>query len=143
MRCSGLYDILVLAAFTRGGLSNKLPFIVQWKSNVTHAEDCLRTGCLQSNLSNDNFSFFYSGLEPEPLTSPFVHNMLGFLPALQEKEKPPLNLVGNVMGKIAIIVDDIIDDVDDYVNAAELLHQRGAYKVWAILLIIYILFTDC
>ncbi len=55
--------------------------------------------------------------------------MLGFLPALQEKEKPPLNLVGNVMGKIAIIVDDIIDDVDDYVNAAELLHQRGAYKV--------------
>ncbi len=69
--------------------------------------------------------------------------MLGFLPALQEKEKPPLNLVGNVMGKIAIIVDDIIDDVDDYVNAAELLHQRGAYKVWAILLINFIPFTDC
>nr|CUU00260.1 hypothetical transcript [Hymenolepis microstoma] len=73
-----------------------------------------------------------SGLEPEPLTSPFVHNMLGFLPALQEKEKPPLNLVGNVLGKIAIIVDDIVEDVDDYVTAAELLHSRGAYKVYLI-----------
>ena len=72
---------------------------------------------------------FCSGLEPEPLISPFVHNMLGLLPALQEKEKPPLNLVGNVNGKIAIIVDDIIDDVDVYVTAAELLHSRGAYKV--------------
>ncbi|KAM7540598.1 hypothetical protein Aperf_G00000031394 [Anoplocephala perfoliata] len=73
-----------------------------------------------------------NGLEPESLTSPFVHNMLGFLPALQEKEKPPLNLVGNVLGKIAIVVDDIIDDVDDYVTAAELLHSRGAYKVYLI-----------
>lgn len=76
-----------------------------------------------------SFSSCCSGLEPEPLTSPFVHNVLDFLPALQEKEKPPLNLVGNVNGKIAVIVDDIIDDVDDYVTAAELLHSRGAYKV--------------
>ncbi|VDM28168.1 unnamed protein product [Hydatigera taeniaeformis] len=73
-------------------------------------------------------------MEPEPLTSPFVHNVLDFLPALQEKEKPPLNLVGNVNGKIAVIVDDIIDDVDDYVTAAELLHSRGAYKFFELLI---------
>ncbi|VDD79924.1 unnamed protein product [Mesocestoides corti] len=102
------------------------------------SEDC-QTDALSSNkpaLSHrvrclttyDSGLISPSGLEPEPLTSPFVHNAWGFLPALQEKEKPPLSLVGNVNGKIAIIVDDIVDEVDDYVTAAELLHSRGAYK---------------
>lgn len=68
-----------------------------------------------------------------------MHNVLGFLPPLQKKEKPPLTLVGNVNGKMAIIVDDIIDDVDDYVTAAELLHTHGAYKVRLHLLVKIIL----
>ena len=33
------------------------------------------------------------------------------LPPLTAKEKPPINVVGDVGGKIAIMVDDMIDDV--------------------------------
>ncbi len=62
---------------------------------------------------------------------PLVHNVMDFMPTLHPTEKPPINLVGNINGKIAIIVDDIIDDVDDYVTAAELLKSQGAYKVSA------------
>lgn len=46
------------------------------------------------------------------------------------KEKPPITVVGDVGGRIAIIVDDIIDDVDSFVAAAETLKERGAYKIF-------------
>jgi len=57
----------------------------------------------------------------------------GFLdpfPMLVAKEKPPINVVGDVGGKIAIIIDDIIDDVGSFIEAAEILKERGAYKVY-------------
>lgn len=41
------------------------------------------------------------------------------------KEKPPITVVGDVGGRIAIIVDDIIDDVDSFLAAAETLKERG------------------
>ncbi|XP_031549006.1 phosphoribosyl pyrophosphate synthase-associated protein 2-like [Actinia tenebrosa] len=50
----------------------------------------------------------------------------GFIP----KEKPPMNVVGDVGGKIAIIVDDIIDDAATFVDAATVLRERGAYKIY-------------
>ncbi|CAG2245454.1 phosphoribosyl pyrophosphate synthase-associated protein 1-like [Mytilus galloprovincialis] len=52
------------------------------------------------------------------------------LPVLQCKEKPPLSVVGDVSGRIAIIVDDMIDDVVSFVKIAEVLKERGAYKVF-------------
>ncbi|XP_049427610.1 phosphoribosyl pyrophosphate synthase-associated protein 1-like isoform X2 [Epinephelus fuscoguttatus] len=52
------------------------------------------------------------------------------LPLMMAKEKPPITVVGDVGGRIAIIVDDIIDDVDDFVAAAEILKERGAYKIY-------------
>lgn len=55
---------------------------------------------------------------------------LEILPVLQCKEKPPLNVVGDVSGRIAIIVDDMIDDVLSFVKIAEVLKDRGAYKVF-------------
>lgn len=51
------------------------------------------------------------------------------LPVLAAKEKPPLTVVGDVGGRIAIIVDDMIDEVESFVSAAEVLKQRGAYKI--------------
>lgn len=42
----------------------------------------------------------------------------------------PINLVGNVKGKIAIMVEDIIDDVDSYTVAARFLKEQGAEKVY-------------
>lgn len=51
-------------------------------------------------------------------------------PMLVAKEKPPINVVGDVGGKIAIIIDDIIDDVSSFIEAAEILKERGAYKVY-------------
>ncbi|CAH8858215.1 unnamed protein product [Trichobilharzia szidati] len=57
---------------------------------------------------------------------------LELLPMMIPKAKPPLTLVGDVNSRIAIIIDDIIDDVSKFVTAAELLHERGAYKIFVI-----------
>ena len=47
-----------------------------------------------------------------------VTSVGGTLPPLTAKEKPPINVVGDVGGKIAIMVDDMIDDVQAFVDAA-------------------------
>ncbi|XP_064622015.1 phosphoribosyl pyrophosphate synthase-associated protein 2-like [Lineus longissimus] len=54
----------------------------------------------------------------------------GIIPVMQAKEKPPINIVGDVGGRIAIIVDDMIDDVEAFVTASEVLKERGAYKIY-------------
>uniref|UniRef100_A0A9J2P0M4 Ribose-phosphate pyrophosphokinase N-terminal domain-containing protein n=2 Tax=Ascaris TaxID=6251 RepID=A0A9J2P0M4_ASCLU len=53
-------------------------------------------------------------------------------PQQAAKEKPPLTVVGDVGGRIAIIVDDIIDEAQSFVAAAEVLKARGAYKIYVI-----------
>jgi len=52
------------------------------------------------------------------------------MPVLAAKEKPPINVVGDVGGRIAIMVDDMVDDVQSFVAAAEVLKERGAYKIY-------------
>ena len=52
------------------------------------------------------------------------------LPPPIAKEKPPINVVGDVSGHIAIMVDDLIDDVQSFVDAAAVLKERGAYKIY-------------
>uniref|UniRef100_A0A383ZGC4 Phosphoribosyl pyrophosphate synthase-associated protein 2 n=1 Tax=Balaenoptera acutorostrata scammoni TaxID=310752 RepID=A0A383ZGC4_BALAS len=52
------------------------------------------------------------------------------IPMLIPKEKPPITVVGDVGGRTAVIVDDIIDDVDSFLAAAETLKERGAYKIF-------------
>ncbi|XP_046856712.1 phosphoribosyl pyrophosphate synthase-associated protein 2-like [Xenia sp. Carnegie-2017] len=66
--------------------------------------------------------------QKKTFTYPLPGNMshLGLLP----KEKPPMNVVGDVSGKIAIIIDDMIDTVEPFSDAASLLKERGAYKVY-------------
>lgn len=46
------------------------------------------------------------------------------------KEKLPMDVVGDVSGRIAIIVEDMIDDVEAFRMSAEILKERGAYKVY-------------
>lgn len=55
---------------------------------------------------------------------------LTLLPVVHPKEKPPINVVGDVAGHIAIVVDDMIDDVEAFVSATQILHDRGAYKIY-------------
>lgn len=57
---------------------------------------------------------------------------LDMMPVLAAKEKPPINIVGDVGGRIAIMVDDMIDDVASFVAAAEVLRDRGAYKIYVL-----------
>jgi len=52
------------------------------------------------------------------------------LPPLTAKEKPPIYVVGDVCGKIAVVVDDILDDVKTMVSAARVLKESGATKVY-------------
>ncbi|KAG7281054.1 hypothetical protein CRUP_027591 [Coryphaenoides rupestris] len=66
---------------------------------------------------------------PPPLRTTTGHTGLE-LPLMMAKEKPPITVVGDVGGRIAIIVDDIVDSVEDFVAAAELLKERGAYKIY-------------
>ncbi|CAB0031545.1 unnamed protein product [Trichogramma brassicae] len=54
------------------------------------------------------------------------------VPVHPAKEKPPINVVGDVGGRIAIMVDDMIDDVQSFVAAAEVLKERGAYKIYVL-----------
>lgn len=62
--------------------------------------------------------------------NPRVMDVGGGVPALYPKEKPPINVVGDVGGRIAIMVDDMVDDVASFVAAAEVLKERGAYKIY-------------
>lgn len=55
---------------------------------------------------------------------------LEIMPRMAAKAKPPINVVGDVGGRIAIVVEDMIDDVDSYVMAAHILKERGAYKIY-------------
>ncbi|RWS27640.1 Phosphoribosyl pyrophosphate synthase-associated protein 2-like protein [Leptotrombidium deliense] len=57
---------------------------------------------------------------------------LDIMPPLAAKEKPPITVVGDVGGRIAIMVDDMIDDVHSFVAAAEVLRDRGAYKIYVL-----------
>ncbi|XP_063724038.1 phosphoribosyl pyrophosphate synthase-associated protein 2-like isoform X2 [Symsagittifera roscoffensis] len=52
-----------------------------------------------------------------------------YMPSLAAKKKPPINVVGDVEGKIALIVEDIIDDVEGFCAAAKFLKDRGAKQV--------------
>jgi len=84
-----------------------------------------------------------SGLEDGRQSPPPVHEgesregstegfAFEFFPSHKAKEKPPLTIVGDVGGKIAIMVDDIIDDAQSFVAAAEVLKARGAYKIYVV-----------
>lgn len=57
---------------------------------------------------------------------------LNVVPMQAAKEKPPISVVGDVGGRIAIMVDDIIDDVSSFTAAAEMLRERGAYKIYVL-----------
>ncbi|KAM4692202.1 phosphoribosyl pyrophosphate synthase-associated protein 1 isoform 2-T3 [Rhinophrynus dorsalis] len=66
---------------------------------------------------------------PPSVKNTTVHTGMG-IPLMMAKEKPPISVVGDVGGRIAIIVDDIIDEVESFVAAAEILKERGAYKIF-------------
>lgn len=72
------------------------------------------------------------GRNSPPMVPPRIMEMGGGVPALAAKEKPPINVVGDVGGRIAIMVDDMIDDVAGFVAAAEVLKERGAYKIYVL-----------
>ncbi|CAG2117572.1 unnamed protein product [Medioppia subpectinata] len=54
------------------------------------------------------------------------------MPTQAAKNKPPMTVVGDVGGRIAIMVDDMVDDVQQFVAAAEVLKERGAYKIYVL-----------
>lgn len=57
------------------------------------------------------------------------------------KEKFLIMVVGDVGGRIVIIVDDIIDDVDSFFVVVEILKERGVYKIF-VMVIYGLLFFD-
>lgn len=53
------------------------------------------------------------------------------IPNIQQKIKPTLSVVGSVQDKTAIILDDIIDDVEPWALLATFLKEQGAVRVFA------------
>uniref|UniRef100_A0A8C6NT32 Phosphoribosyl pyrophosphate synthetase associated protein 1 n=1 Tax=Nothobranchius furzeri TaxID=105023 RepID=A0A8C6NT32_NOTFU len=90
-----------------------------------HSESDMADGRQSPPLSRTTSG--HPGLE---LPSSHRLKVLPFVLLMMAKEKPPISVVGDVGGRIAIIVDDIIDDVEDFVAAAEILKERGAYKIY-------------
>uniref|UniRef100_A0AC34GTA2 Ribose-phosphate pyrophosphokinase N-terminal domain-containing protein n=1 Tax=Panagrolaimus sp. ES5 TaxID=591445 RepID=A0AC34GTA2_9BILA len=68
---------------------------------------------------------------PQDRMSSF-HLFPGQIPTEPPKHKQPLCVEGDVNGRIAIIVDDILDNVKLHVEAARLIKQRGAYKIYIV-----------
>ncbi|XP_054165353.1 phosphoribosyl pyrophosphate synthase-associated protein 2-like [Oppia nitens] len=54
------------------------------------------------------------------------------LPSFPAKEKPPISIVGDVSGRVAIMIDDCIDDVQSFVTTAEHLRDHGASKIYVL-----------
>ena len=54
------------------------------------------------------------------------------MPVVLPKQKPPTCVVGDVSGRTAFIIDDMIDDVDDYIPAARVLRINGATRVFLV-----------
>ena len=52
----------------------------------------------------------------------------GFLP----KSKPAMYVVGNVRNKVAVIVNDLIDDASPYIVASQVLKSNGAKEVYVV-----------
>lgn len=46
------------------------------------------------------------------------------------RDKCPITVVGDVCGRIAIMIDDVIDDFASFVTAAEALRENGASKIY-------------
>ncbi|XP_033630079.1 phosphoribosyl pyrophosphate synthase-associated protein 2-like isoform X1 [Asterias rubens] len=70
------------------------------------------------------------GRHSPPTVRTFSGHSLDMLPLFTPKEKPPIDVVGDVGGRIAIIVDDMIDEAESFVAAADVLKERGAYKIY-------------
>lgn len=70
---------------------------------------------------SDNINSRKSVFELPNLTIPVRNN---------PKEKLPMDVVGDVSGRIAIIVEDMVDDLEAFARAAEILRERGAYKIY-------------
>ncbi|CAG0883084.1 unnamed protein product [Cyprideis torosa] len=93
-------------------------------------ESLLRSPVRMEEARNRSASDLISiASEDEFLRTRTIPTSVG-IPSMVAKEKPPMNVVGDVGGKIAIIVDDIVDDLTSLVAGAEVLKERGAYKIY-------------
>ena len=55
-----------------------------------------------------------------------------FLPQLSVKETPSMHLVGDIENKIAIIVDNVLNDIKHIVDASIILQEQGACKIYVL-----------
>ncbi|KHN82730.1 Phosphoribosyl pyrophosphate synthase-associated protein 2 [Toxocara canis] len=137
-----------LLAYIRENIPDYKNAVVVAKSpgvmnKATSYADRLRLGvAVIHGEPKDGESMIEDGRQSPPLRSHLPEDRRGSLgtlmapyelfPQQAAKEKPPLTVVGDVGGRIAIIVDDIIDEAQSFVAAAEVLKARGAYKIYVI-----------
>nr|XP_054763091.1 phosphoribosyl pyrophosphate synthase-associated protein 2-like [Lytechinus pictus] len=115
----------------RGSIVAKLLATMLCKAGVTHV--------ITMDLHHKEIQGFFDVPVDNLRASPFLVQYIQehipdwfFCAVFTPKEKPPINVVGDVGGRIAIIVDDMIDEAESFVAAAELVKDRGAYKIYII-----------
>ncbi|MCP9266292.1 Phosphoribosyl pyrophosphate synthase-associated protein 2 [Dirofilaria immitis] len=105
-------------------------------NKATSYADRLRLGVavIHGEQKDVEESGLEDGRQSPPLDGKPNENLTAFelFPAQVAKEKPPLTVVGDVGGRIAIMVDDIIDDAQSFVAVAQVLKNHGAYKIYII-----------
>ncbi|KAI1732616.1 phosphoribosyl synthetase-associated domain-containing protein [Ditylenchus destructor] len=103
-------------------------------NKATSYADRLRLGIavIHGEQKDTDESGMEDGRQSPPPVGEGNYATYEIFPTQVPKEKPPLTVVGDVGGRIAIIVDDIIDDAQSFVAAAEVLKARGAYKIYVI-----------
>ncbi|VDK81683.1 unnamed protein product [Onchocerca ochengi] len=84
------------------------------------------------DMSEDNESFSSFFDKEEIRNDASIAQTYDIFQLKNVKMKPPLTVIGDVGGKIAIIVDNVIDEAQSFIAAAQLLKQRGAYKIYVI-----------
>ncbi|EJW77962.1 hypothetical protein WUBG_11128, partial [Wuchereria bancrofti] len=105
-------------------------------NKATSYADRLRLGVavIHGEQKDVEESGLEDGRQSPPLDGKPNENLTAFemFPAQVAKEKPPLTVVGDVGGRIAIMVDDMIDDAQSFVAVAQVLKNHGAYKIYVI-----------
>uniref|UniRef100_A0A1I7YN69 Pribosyltran_N domain-containing protein n=1 Tax=Steinernema glaseri TaxID=37863 RepID=A0A1I7YN69_9BILA len=102
-------------------------------NKATSYADRLRVGIavIHGEVKDEEESGMEDGRQSPPPESADLAKYELF-PSHVSKEKPPLTLVGDVAGKTAFMVDDIIDDAQSFVAVAELLKKNGAHEIYVL-----------
>ena len=87
---------------------------------------------VSSPAFNDSAEFNFDSVPTERRTRVERHSISYDTPGFLPKSKPSMYVVGDVRNKVAVIVNDLIDDASPYIVASHVLKSNGAKEVYVV-----------